>query len=298
MKLFAILAALVWTHFRPRRSPALARVVSRWHDWLQARVNAGDRRQGMLAWSLGALAPALALALLGGLLAWLSGALYGLLAVAVLYLCLGFRQDFFEAASIGRALAKGDLDRARANLGVWRPALIVAETEEGITRQTLEEIFRSAQTRLFGVLFWFMLAGVAGAALYYLTLACREHWQGEPVFGAFAARIAGWLDWLPVRAAAFSFAIAGNFQDAMESWREQAESWGDVNEGALLAAAAGALGAQLGGTLPVAGGEMLRPTLGTGEAPTPDMVESAVALVWRAVFLWLAVLGLLWLGGL
>jgi adenosylcobinamide-phosphate synthase len=298
VSLFAILAALAWAHFRPQRPEALARAVTRWHDWLLARVNAGERRQGMLAWSLGALAPALVVGMLGALLGWLASFLYWLLAVAVLYLCLGFRQDSFQASSIGRALAKGDLERARDKLSAWRPALIVAETEEGLTRQTLEETFKTALARLFGVLFWFMLAGVAGAVLYFLTLACREHWQGEPAFGAFAARIAGWLDWLPARAAAFGFAIAGNFQDALESWRTQAETWGDVSEGALLAAAGGALGARLGGTLPVAGGELLRPALGTDEAPTPEMVEGAVALVWRALFLWLAVLGLLWLGGL
>lgn len=293
-----MLAALLLAHYRPGRSEAVMRAAAGWHDWLRERVNAGDERQGLLAWSLGALLPALIVGMVAALLGWLAAPLKWLLAVGLLYLCLGFRQDSFQAAAIGRALDAGERERARAMLLAWRPALILAETDEGLARQTLEEVFRTALTRLFGVLFWFMLAGVAGIVLYCLTLACRERWQGEPAFAAFAARMAGWLDWAPARVAAFSFAIVGNFQDALESWRAQADGWGDVNEGAMLAAAGGALGVRLGGDLPVGGGELLRPPLGVGDAAQPDMVPGAIALVWRAVVLWLAVLGLLWLGGL
>lgn len=298
MSLFAMLAALLLAHYQPRRPEAALRVATGWLDWLRERVNAGDERQGLLAWSLGALLPALAIGLAAALLGWLAAPLKWLLAVGLLYLCLGFRQDSFQAAAVARALEARDLERARAMLLAWRPSLILAETDEGLARQTLEEVFRAALKRLFGVLFWFMLAGVAGIALYCLTLACRARWHDEPAFAAFAARMAGWLDWAPARVAAFSFAIVGNFQDALESWRGQADTWGDVNEGAMLAAAGGALGVRLGGDLPVGGGALLRPPLGAGDAAQPEMVPGAIALVWRAVVLWLAVLGLLWLGGL
>jgi adenosylcobinamide-phosphate synthase len=110
--------------------------------------------------------------------------------------------------------------------------------------------------------------------------------------------MAGWLDWLPVRAVAFSFAIAGNFQDAVESWRGQARGWGDENDGILLAAGAGALGLQLGGDIRLPVGELARPRLGLGESPGPDALDAVVALIWRAALIWVAVLGLLWLGSL
>ena len=151
---------------------------------------------------------------------------------------------------------------------------------------------------LFRSLFWYFLLGVAGAVAYRLTLLCREIWHGEHAFDDFAERAGHFLDWLPVRAAAFSFAIVGNFQDALESWRGQSRSWGNENEGILLAAGAGALGVQLGGNIAVSGGELLRPVLGTEEAAGPDSIEGAIALTWRAAMLWLAVVGLLWLGSL
>jgi adenosylcobinamide-phosphate synthase len=124
-------------------------------------------------------------------------------------------------------------------------------------------------------------------------------WEpAKPAYGEFAARACQALDWLPIRAAAFSFAIVGNFQDALESWRGQSHAWGDVNQGVLLAAGAGALGVQLGGTIVVTGGELLRPPLGGDEPPGPETIDGAIALVLRAVLLWLAVAGLIWLGSL
>jgi adenosylcobinamide-phosphate synthase len=134
--------------------------------------------------------------------------------------------------------------------------------------------------------------------LYLFTRLARDRWQSEPQFGTPVRHIAAWLDWLPARAMALSFAIAGNFVDAMESWRGQAWQWGEQNEGVLLASAAGALGMQLGGNLPLAEGELQRPQLGVGAPPDASALQTSIALVWRAALIWLAVVGLFWLGGL
>ena len=58
--------------------------------------------------------------------------------------------------------------------------------------------------------------------------------------------------------------------------------------GILLAAGGGALGVQLGGMLPtLAGDPDVRPELGMGDPVEPDVLPSAVGLVWRALVLWL-----------
>lgn len=61
--------------------------------------------------------------------------------------------------------------------------------------------------------------------------------------------------------------------------------------GIVLASGAGALGVVLGGPLPrPAGAPEWRPELGIGEAVEPEILPSAVGLVWRALVLWLAVI--------
>jgi cobalamin biosynthesis protein CobD/CbiB len=92
------------------------------HRWLLDNFNAGGHQHGLLAWSLGALFPAL---LIGGLSAALSG-LFGLLGwafeVVLLYFLFGFRAVSYQAASAARALAEFDLARARATLLELNPA--------------------------------------------------------------------------------------------------------------------------------------------------------------------------------
>jgi adenosylcobinamide-phosphate synthase len=276
MTLFAVLAALGLEHWRPERPGQPRHLASRWLAWLLDNLNAGGEQHGALAWTLGVLVPALVIAGATALLVGVWEPLAWAFDVAVLYFCLGFKSASFLAAGVVRALRENDLERARESLSEWRPGLLVGGDEAALVRQTLEETFRQSLTRLFGVLFWFLPLGPAGALLYLLTR----------------------LAWLPARAVAFSFAIVGNFQDALESWRGQARNWGEESEGILLAAGAGALGLQLGGTIRLPAGQLERPPLGMDEPPGLESLDAVVALIWRAALLWVAVLGLIWLGSL
>lgn len=302
MSLFASLAALIWGHFWPQLTDLPARKIAHSQRWLLDHFNAGGVQHGVLAWTLGVLAPALLLGLLAAMAAGLLGLLGWIFDVVVLYFLFGFRCVSFKATQVARALAADDFAAARSNLLAWNPALVVGDGPAELTRQTLEETLKASLITFFGVLFWYWLAGVAGAVLYTLSHACFEQWQSEVVFAKFARQVVYWLDWLPARALGFSFAIVGNFQDAAESWRDQAAAWGklqgDDNEGVILAAGAGALGIRLGGALHLAGCEVMRPELGTGEEPEPESIDAAIALIWRAALLWLSVAGLLWLGSL
>ena len=94
----------------------------------------------------------------------------------------------------------------------------------------------------------------------------------------FAAKAFEIIDWLPARATALSFAIAGNFEDAVYCWRAQAASWVDQNQGIILASGAGALGVCLGDPSEEAGGKHYRPELGVGEEADMDFLQSTVGL--------------------
>ena len=298
MNLLALVAALIWERYEPNLPARPRETARRRLIWLLNNVNAGGEQHGLLAWSLGVLAPALTVGLVALVLHGIWTPLGWVFDVAVVYFCLGFRRASYQASSVARALLAGRLDAARDKLAQWRPNLIVGDGEDDVALQASEEILRQALVRLFGVVFWFVLLSGFGAVLFLLSHLARDQWHMEPRFGKVAARAAYYLDWLPARAMAFSFAIVGNFQDALECWKEQSRDWGDENEGILLAAGAGALGMQLGGSVQLAGGDLQRPQLGRGDPPSAESMNGIVALVWRVVLLWGAVLGLFWLGSL
>jgi adenosylcobinamide-phosphate synthase len=299
MTLLTLLAALLWEHLRPLRDPAPPGVLfGRYVEWLARHINAGVEKHGLLAWVAAVLLPAAGAAFVGALLGDLLWPLEWAWAVLVLYFCMGFKQFSFAAADLARAILRGDTQEAAEELAAWRSGPPPAAEEGAVSRAAIEAILLLSLSRLFGVLFWFILLGVFGALLYRLSGVCVERWQEEGAFTAWPLRILHWLDWLPARAAAFSFAIVGNFQDALESWRAQAGDGRDRSAGILLASAAGALGVCLGGSVDGEEPAPPRPEPGCGEAAGPEYLDGVVALIWRAVLLWVALLGLVWLGGL
>jgi cobalamin biosynthesis protein CobD/CbiB len=98
--------------------------------------------------------------------------------------------------------------------------------------------------------------------------------------GAVALRGFEWFDWLPQRLTALTFAVVGDFEDALLCWRTQA---GVAAGSSILAVAAGA--GACGVRLTLGSAE-----LGLGELPDADSLESTEAMLWRAALLWLGAL--------
>jgi adenosylcobinamide-phosphate synthase len=114
--------------------------------------------------------------------------------------------------------------------------------------------------------------------------------DGRERFGEFSRTAFGLLDALPARLTAVSFAIVGDFEDAIYCWRTQAVRWNDRLNGIVIAAGAGAMGVRVGAPVTRAGLIEDRPEMGLGEAADVPALDSTVGLVWRALVLWLAVL--------
>ena len=115
------------------------------------------------------------------------------------------------------------------------------------------------------------------------------------------------IDHVPARLTAFGFAVVGNFEEAIGSWRRDAALWQHPNEGTIIAAAAGALGIQLGGAAAPGVTPDRSKTFTTGSPadatdaqgstpgspPHPGHLQSVVGLVWRSVVLWMLLVALL-----
>ena len=292
MSVLAIAAALFLEQWRPigERTDYFA-ALARWANWLERSFNAGEARHGSTAW-LVALLPVLAAALaLHFMLLWANPLLALLFNIGVLYLTLGFRQFSRYFTDLQIAIRAGELDRARELIGAWRSEPVQDRNREEVIRLAIEEALVASHRHVFGVLFWFMLLpGPSGAILYRLALYLRRRWHGLGAFGEFADRVCRVLEWPAVRLTAVTFAVVGDFEDAVYCWRTQARSWSDPEAGVVLAAGAGAMGVRLGMPLTGIEGVEVRPELGLGENADSPFLDSVEGLVWRALVVWVFVL--------
>ncbi len=307
MSLFSLIAVLLLEQIRPLPYPtvvhrpllSLARI-------LENVFNAGERGHGVIAWCFGVGGLVLAGGAIYAGLHAVSPILGWLWNVLVLYFTMGFRQFSHHFSEIEVALRVNDLAQARALLARWRarPASDLSASE--VARLAIEEALKASHRHVFGVLVCFVvLPGPCGAILYRAAAFFADLWRAggdadTERFGTFSRQAFALIDWLPARITASGFAIVGNFEDAIYCWRTQAAKSSDQSPGnaVVLASAAGALGVRLGMPLYEAGQITDRAEIGTGQDADVDFMQSAAALVWRALVLWLLLLLLLGLAGL
>ncbi len=298
MSLFSLIAALLLEHFRPlsNRSPVFVGY-TRYAHYLERHLNAGQILHGVIAWSLAVLLPAAVAGALYAVLCQVNLVLSWIFAGAVLYLTAGLRYFSAPAESLAAALREDDPATARRQFAQWSGRSTSEWDSATLARVGIEHTLALAHKHLFGVIVWFLLLGPAGAVFYRLAQVVGQKWGGLDEyefgqFGDFAAQVFEWVDWLPLRLTALSFAIVGDFEDAVYCWRTQAEGWGQHGMGIVLASGAGALGVRLGEPVPVGGEVEFRAELGLGDDADADYLQSAVSLIWRAAVLWLALITL------
>lgn len=334
MSVIAVLIALLLEQARPL--PPLTALRSNYQQWASfvgRNFDAGLGRHALVVWLLTVGLPVVGVALVYLGIASFSLLLAFALNVLVLYLTLGFRQFSHFFTGIREALDQGDEQRARQLLAQWQQVDASELPRTELLRQVIEFAVLASHRQVFGVMFWFVLLatlglGPSGAVLYRLTQVALKHWarrhpiDGEPVSPnvlELAQRLWNAIDYVPARLSAFGFAIVGNFEEAVASWRRDASMWSHPNDGTVLAAAAGAVGVQLGasvhqsgpaaaavrasdaGGAGMAGGTSLvvadpglnPPGLTAGLPPQMGHLQSVVGLVWRSVVLWLLLLALL-----
>ncbi len=299
MAFFSILAAVVLENVRPQKRPLRHyQAYAAYTHWLESKINAGEFNHGVIAWAAAVVPLLFGVWLIGSMLASSSPVLAWGWNVAVLYFTLGFKYFSDDAEAIARLLRAGEIEQAQSHLTDWRRSDASSGdsagfTQDEISRVTIEQVIAASQRQMFGVLLWFALLsplGPVGAVLYRAASILARRWAPTAGgFGDFARLAFHAINWLPARLTALTYAIAGDFEDAMYCWRTQAPSWPDPEEGVVLAAGAGAMGVRIGLPLTAAGELEYRPELGLNQAAEPDHIDSAVSMVWRGLTIWLIV---------
>lgn len=217
-----------------------------------------------------------------------AGSVFSLL---MLYFAIGHRSLHDHARPVAHALQNQDEDEARRLAGfmVSRDSAAL-----DIPAAATESVLENGNDGVFGALFWFAVAGGAGALLYRLanTLDAMWGYRNERYvhFGWATARLDDLLNFIPARLTALTYALLGETRQALNCWRTQASAWDSPNAGPVMAAGAGALGVILGGPARYQGDWHQRPVLGVGRAPDVADIERALRLVRQGVWLWLGVL--------
>ena len=150
-----------------------------------------------------------------------------------------------------------------------------------------------ANNRIFGVVFWFMVLGPAGAWLFRVADLIRRRAafeaardedgeQGLATYLIVVRRVHGVLAWMPARLLALGFALAGSFEDAVSDWRGYYENCADqffeVNDDVIACAGCGAL-------------------QGREEPTEVEGARGAMSLVLRTLFVWVFFIAVLTLAG-
>ncbi|QBM29587.1 MULTISPECIES: CobD/CbiB family protein [Hydrogenophaga] len=307
MIFFAILLAFLIEQARPLSidNPVFAGLRS-WARLVRRNLDTGQAVHGWLAWGLATMVPALLATLVYWGLWQFSNVLSFVWLVLVLYVTLGFRQFSHHFTDIRQALEVGDDLLAREKLAQWLHVETSSLPRAEVLRQVIEQSVLAAHRHVFGVLAafvvcWLLGLGPAGAVFYRMAEYLSRNWRGRPdgtpSQATQQAAVTGWqwVDHLPARATALGFAVVGNFEEAVASWRGEAEQFGPGTDGVVLAATSGAINVRLNareGKPEEAEGVATRPE------PQLAHLASAVGLVWRSVVLWMLLLALLTLARL
>jgi adenosylcobinamide-phosphate synthase len=308
MNFFALLGALILTHYRPHtKADWLQQLFAPYAHLLERNFNGGKNKHGIIAWMLGALLPAIGIGVVYYFLLKIYALLGILFSICVLYFTLRSSQFGQHAEQIASALRNDDVNLAGEIYSGWEDVQAKHYSATDIARKGIESTLDHAHHGLFAPVFWFAALGLvglgpAGAVLYRLSHLLKLEWhaQQDNLFNNFSNQVFEWLDWLPARITAAGFAIVGDFEDAIFCWRTQAETWSDKTLGIVLASGAGALGVKLGEPLLDKDVIQLRPELGLGDEADADYLQSAAGLIWRVLILMVGLLLLLtfahWLG--
>lgn len=218
-----------------------------------------------------------------GLLAWLMALWLG-------WSCLALRSLHTESSLVISELERGDLPAARQALAMIVGRETATLDEEGIIKATLETVAENTSDGVIAPLFYLLLGGPVFGLLYKAasTLDSMVGYKNDKYreFGWAAARLDDLLNYIPARITGWLFIVSAiplrmNWKKAREVMLRDAGKHASPNAGWPEAAAAGALGVQLGGAASYFGRQVEKPTFGdAGIPPTLRHYQQLIGLLY------------------
>ncbi|MDH5300507.1 MAG: regulatory signaling modulator protein AmpE [Gammaproteobacteria bacterium] len=211
--------------------------------------------------------------------------------IALVY-SLGPKTFYDDAKTFSRAFEAGDTQAAYHHAQELFDRPLTEDESRHIMRSSVEALLVAANDRLFGTLFWFIVAGPVGALMYRLS-SHLAHWaehhphrEEDEAFVVTAEKVHFFMKWAPTHLLALSYGLAGNFSHSLAQCRvinaRTCSQWKNSHDQIIICAGLGALGKDA---------ESL-------DEYQPENIGAALALIRRSAVLWLMATALLTLAGI
>lgn len=287
MNLISILLALaVEIFYKPVAELRHYHWFERYHTLLYGKLEGQPLRDGPVGVLLSVGLVVLVIWIVMAILASLSGFLAFLFGLVVLIYTLGPRDLDRDVKEIVECLQRNDTEAAVLKAQILGDTQeVAAGSADELVAWVRNRVMVEANTRIFAVLFWFLLLGPLGAVLFRLTCQVRQQVSADADYLMAARDLYRILAWIPARISVLSFALAGNFVDTISHWRGISDIWQRDSEEFLVISGSGAIEAEC-------------QSEADQQAIDYTPIQHALALVNRSLIVWIALLALLTLTGL
>lgn len=228
MRLIAILLAL-WANHHPHQIDRWRRPEPflRYLNWVCARLPERTDRDSLLQLIAVLLPPVLLFAIVQIMLDdWLLGIAEIALGVWALLFLHGPGQTDDQLDNFTQAWREGHFGTARAQAAELAGRNIddaISNTQ--LPLAAMEGLFWQSYRRVLSGIFWLLIIGPVGPVAVRLVALTHEAASARSSgFAHYSSKCLDLIDWLPSRAAALSFALAGSFVQAKEAWQDARDS--------------------------------------------------------------------------
>ncbi|MCK5697998.1 MAG: regulatory signaling modulator protein AmpE [Gammaproteobacteria bacterium] len=198
---------------------------------------------------------------------------------AILYVALSFNHIKNYVQHITHALETNNLVQARYHLSMISHQDVRQMDDNEICRTTTESILEQGNNALLAVFFWFIVTGISGVIIYTITRLLNGLWDQKTPryhnFSFFIVKFYYLLNFIPARLSALTYALMGNWHNAIQSQLQQGVLWEIPNDVVLITSGMGALDLSM-----------------TQNIQIKDIMQ-AYSLLERSTLFWLAIVAML-----
>lgn len=208
-----------------------------------------------------------------------------LVQVGIVYTCLSSRCLYDEAMCVRNLLASGDIEKARAHIGMLVSRDVDGLDDTAVARAAVETVAENFVDGVLSPLFYAAILGAPGAAAFKMasTLDSMVGYKNERYlnFGRASARLDDLLNWIPARLsipviALSAGALLSTGRQSFQIALREGKNHSSPNAGRPEAAFAGALGVRINGPGMYHGRLVEKPWIGKAFAPPiPADIEKA-----------------------
>ncbi len=229
--------------------------------------------------------------------------LYLIVNVLLMYTCIAARCLSNEGNRIYMVLKEGDLEKSRKLLSMIVGRDTGSLDESGITRGAVETVAENTSDGVIAPLFYMFLGGAPLAMAYKAvnTLDSMVGYKNDRYlyFGWASARFDDIANYLPARLTGILMVLASiflklDYKKSIQILARDSRNHSSPNSGFPEAAAAGALGVQLGGTNHYFGKPVEKPTIGEALRPLDrNDIKAVIRLMYTTAILALSLFSIL-----